>query len=386
MPIIFKNDSILPLECISTFGVSAKEIDSPIGYFGTGLKYAIAVLLREGCKISISIAGELYNFHTEKQAVRSKEFDFIYMNGAPLPFTMELGRNWELWQAYRELYSNCVDEGGEVQDYEGEFGIESYSGTIIYIDGLDEIHNESNNFILRSEPKYKLEDLEIHESLNPAVFYKGIKVLDLPTKYSYNILDGVYLTEDRTLSQYSAESVITTAISDSSDLDMLMDILSIDDETYHEAKFSWNKYHTPSDAFMQLVSRMKKKSHALSTYYSHYEPSFLGKLGRSVLSDSLQKKLRKLKASVRYQPKEIFLADMTEDFKIIDEGLVLSTSLLAKPKKLNFVYRVACKKMEKNRIHMSNYDVVLDYMLDDFDFTTVRQKRARNSKPQTIAA
>ena len=32
---------------IRTFGVSVKDSESPIGFFGTGLKYALAILLRE---------------------------------------------------------------------------------------------------------------------------------------------------------------------------------------------------------------------------------------------------------------------------------------------------------------------------------------------------
>lgn len=379
MPILFQNKSALPLECISTFGVSAKDTDSPIGYFGTGLKYAIAVLLREGCTINIFIDGTEYNFRTELQPVRNKEFGFIYMNDVALPFTVELGKNWQLWQAYRELYSNCMDEGGNVDYYDTAWNNETTEGTFIDVTGLDEIHQASNRFILRSEPKHRLDDLEIHESVDPGVFYKGIRVLDLPTKYTYNILSGLSLTEDRTVSQYSAESIITTTISDSEDLAILMDILSITDEKYHEAKFNWNQYHTPSDAFMKLAATLKGKSHALNTYYGYHEPSFLGKLSRAVLSDSVTKKLNKLRASVHFQPDEIFLASMSEDFKIIDEGLVLRIDLLTNPKRLNFAYRLACHKMKNKKPYQSNYDCIVENMLGDFDFSTIRQKRIRNS-------
>ena len=48
--IIFQNKGLIDVHAISIMGVSVKE-DNSIGFFGTGLKYAIAVLLREGIKI-----------------------------------------------------------------------------------------------------------------------------------------------------------------------------------------------------------------------------------------------------------------------------------------------------------------------------------------------
>ena len=384
MALVFYNTSVLPLECISTFGVSAKETDSPIGYFGTGLKYAIATLLRENCKITMFIEGKEYAFTTEQQSVRNKEFGFIYMNGDPLPFTIELGKNWQLWQAYRELYSNCKDEDGEVLI---KFEVDPNHGTLIVVDGLDEIHAASSTFILRSEPKYVVDEVEIHESASTSgVFYKGIKVLDLPTKFTYNVRRGLTLTEDRTVSQYSAEYAITTAISDSSNLEMLMDILTITDEQYHEAKFNWDKYHTPSEAFMRLVAKLQDRSHALGSYFSHQESRFLGKLERGMLSDVVTRKLNKLRASVKFKPSEIFIANMDRDYRIIPEGLVLNAELLVHPKKLNFIYRLACIRMEKKiSEYTDDTKVIIEHMLGDFHFTTLRQRQMKNSARKKAA-
>ena len=50
--IIFENKGLIDVHAISIMGVSVKE-EGSIGYFGTGLKYAIATLLREGQKITI---------------------------------------------------------------------------------------------------------------------------------------------------------------------------------------------------------------------------------------------------------------------------------------------------------------------------------------------
>ena len=110
----FGNETEIEPEVWSTFGVSVKNGSNPIGMFGTGLKYAIAVLLREGRHISITSAGREYAFDVVEKNIRDKAFNICRCNGKDLPFTTELGKTWELWQAYRELYSNCLDEGGEL--------------------------------------------------------------------------------------------------------------------------------------------------------------------------------------------------------------------------------------------------------------------------------
>ncbi|CAM6031606.1 unnamed protein product [Sphagnum compactum] len=74
MSIIFTNPGEIDVRAIVTFGVSAKETDNPIGYFGTGLKYAIAVLLRNSQEITIYSGTECYVFNTKTITVRGKEW------------------------------------------------------------------------------------------------------------------------------------------------------------------------------------------------------------------------------------------------------------------------------------------------------------------------
>ena len=114
--VIFSNPGLIDLRAITTFGVSSKENDSAIGFFGTGFKYALAILLRERQDITI-LRGKTkkYKFSHKTQTVRVDKFDFIYMNEQALNFTTDLGKTWKLWQAYRELYCNCVDEYGKVE-------------------------------------------------------------------------------------------------------------------------------------------------------------------------------------------------------------------------------------------------------------------------------
>jgi hydroxymethylpyrimidine pyrophosphatase-like HAD family hydrolase len=205
----FINSGVIDIRAITTFGVSSKENDSAIGYFGTGLKYAIAVLLRNGCKVQIQAGKEIYNFSSIVEQVRVNSFEFITMNGEKLGFTTELGKNWELWQAYRELYCNCMDENGVVSTSLEAVSLEDFNpdnSTIVTVTGKEflDIHNNNREIILQTKPIAVLKGLAIHPGKSSFIYYRGIKVYQLPklSKFTYNILQDTKLTEDRTLADY----------------------------------------------------------------------------------------------------------------------------------------------------------------------------------------
>lgn len=204
MNIIFRNKGAIDPRSITTFGVSSKDSDSAIGYFGTGLKYAIAILLREGCSISIHTGGEHYQFATEEQRVRHDDFVFCTMNGAALPFTTELGKNWAMWQAVRELWCNCLDEGGEAFSSEYFDELPGSDETVIVVSGRPamEAWAMRDTIMISTEPLFSTEHVDIHPGRSSHIYYKGVRVHDLgnTSLYTYNLKgDAVTLTEDRTL-------------------------------------------------------------------------------------------------------------------------------------------------------------------------------------------
>jgi len=100
----------------SIMGVNVKENDNPIGHFGTGLKMAIAVLLRTNHNITIKTEDQEYIFGIDLKTLRGKDFWVCTCNGEELPYTTELGKEWDVWMAYRELISNTIDEGGNYSE------------------------------------------------------------------------------------------------------------------------------------------------------------------------------------------------------------------------------------------------------------------------------
>lgn len=201
--IIFRNKGSIDPRSITTFGVSSKDSDNAIGYFGTGLKYAIAILLREGCKIDICTGGERHEFGTLDQRIRVDDFTFVTMNGEPLSFTTELGKNWQIWQAIRELWCNCIDEKGEAfsSDYFDESAGEDETVIIVSGRAALEAWSKRDEIVISSTPLFSTEHVDIHPGQSNHIYYKGIRVHDLtrPSQFTYNIKSSVDLTEDRTM-------------------------------------------------------------------------------------------------------------------------------------------------------------------------------------------
>ena len=260
----FINNGEINISAVTTFGISAKVSDNPIGYFGTGLKYAIAVLLREGCKITIYSGVKKYKFTKKTEEFRGKSFDFVYMNNKKLGFTTELGKNWHLWQAFRELYCNAKDEGGDVTSEDCE--PKSNKTVIVVTDNdngqFEEVFDSAGEYFVERSGKrllYKTVWLEIYEGENQSVFYNGIKVGEFssPSLYTYNFLGGLTLTEDRTICLWDAGRRVAREMSASENEEMIKSILSCG-ENHAEFGFSWGSLAQSSE-FKKIVVELSRQ-------------------------------------------------------------------------------------------------------------------------------
>src|SRR5580692_5751221 len=78
--LVFSNPGVLDINLVKLLGVSVKDSDNAIGFFGTGLKYAIASTLRLGGEIVIFSDGQRYDIAGEKLTLRDKEFTRVTIN------------------------------------------------------------------------------------------------------------------------------------------------------------------------------------------------------------------------------------------------------------------------------------------------------------------
>ena len=267
--IIFENSSDLDPKAWSVMGLSAKVKEDAIGMFGTGLKMAISVLLRNGHKISIFTAGKKYDFSTQQEEFRGVNHDLIYCNGERMPFTTNLGRNWQIWQAFREIYSNCLDENGTVRKWRGKAPF----ATGVIVDGVEfaEIYKNKAQYICN--PNQFL-DVSIEGSSSSIavvkgtgkIFYKGnLACLDsYKSIFNYNILrenSKVKLTEDRTINiNWNFFSYLGKGVQYLTDKRVIEKIITAkQDMLENEFKYDlvdWSKNNMFSKEFMEVVEKV----------------------------------------------------------------------------------------------------------------------------------
>lgn len=113
--VCFQNKSEVPINAFKLLGASSKRGDSSkIGYFGTGLKYAIAVMLKQGIEFHVYSGEKEVKIGTRSTKFLDENVSVMTVNGEKTSITLDAGIDWKPWYAIREIYSNAIDENGEM--------------------------------------------------------------------------------------------------------------------------------------------------------------------------------------------------------------------------------------------------------------------------------
>lgn len=275
----FVNPGEIDIRAVTTLGVNVKQGENPFGHFGTGLKYAIAGILRLGGSIVIWSGTRRYEFLGQEADIRGKSFRIVNMldqgefegdGGAqPLGFTTDLGRDWQPWMIYRELKSNALDEGGDLAWLDADR--EPQAGrTVIEVDceELWQAHMKQGEFWVDATQQRLLwagYGLEVYDGASSALFYHGIKATNseagLTARWAwvYNITGHLALTEDRTLASfYDARTLIAKALARCDNVEVLERVLGNEAECQGFDFDHWDIEASPE--FMQVVlERVEKK-------------------------------------------------------------------------------------------------------------------------------
>lgn len=255
----FQSQGLIDPLCISTIGVSVKENENPIGYFGTGLKYAIAIILREGGTVTVWRGLEPLRFTSRPVEIRGKVLNLVCMNDVDLGFTTDLGKHWKVWQALREIHCNTKDEGGEAK--RGTLA-PSADTTTVHVD-LEEFakcFGEIGKYILQTEPLYTGKQASFHAGPSAHIFYRSIQVASVdgkPSLFTINLISPLELTEDRTMKSYWYGAIlIARAVLECEDEEFLERWLSAPaDYEEHERDLDWGGVK-PSTAFLRVARKL----------------------------------------------------------------------------------------------------------------------------------
>lgn len=280
MTIYFANSGCIDLDTIRTMGVSVKN-EGAIGYFGTGIKYALATLLRTGHRVELDIQDKTYKFTTAPKEIRGKEFQMIYMDDEQLAFTTDLGRDWEVWMAYRELHSNCLDEGGKISKtaWAGETTWRISGGTI------NEAFENRHKIFVHGEPSWVGDGVEVYRGASSYVFYRGVRVFQLPkpSRMTFNITAQLDLTEDRTAkSGWDVNYKLASRLPTIADPEFCAKLLRPGKDTYDQS-LEFHHCGSPSEEFLDEAAK-----HITNARFSPHAKELLLRNRKVVAEDEIK--------------------------------------------------------------------------------------------------
>lgn len=196
------------VKSISMLGASVKETDSPIGLFGSGVKFALAQAAREDIALKISTDEDIYSVCVGTDTFRDKEFSIVNLKSKTgkkikTPMTTRFGaEDWtDSWFIFREFYSNALDEG---------------NSKIEVVDGIEAISGHTCVFLPYSNFSEVYKNLEKYFTKQPVglfvdggeVFKKSVFVGKLEgTKVSLHNKD-VSINECRVMNKEDAISIV----------------------------------------------------------------------------------------------------------------------------------------------------------------------------------
>lgn len=297
MKVHFVTPTKLSILDISSMGDSSKRgDDSTIGQFDSGLKYAIALLLRDNVNINIDIHnnGEVENTFTfgqkkieDNQTGKDKNLITIFdINGTETVtgFAFNLGYNWKNWMSYREIMSNVLDEKGFVYDSiqwkQLPDSIEfNGTNTVITLEFDEdnqfyEVWQNRHLYMNFEEPLFKVsssvEALENKEKYL-RIYKNNILVYEdkeKPSRFAWNIHFGD-IDERRILSNlYSVEQSIASAIQNTKNEDFLRGIVApyfqTEEKEFLSTNISYSDYI--SDSVKKVVNEVYEEFGEVRSY------------------------------------------------------------------------------------------------------------------------
>lgn len=281
--ISFLTDTALPIEAAITMGVSVKG-DDAIGKFGTGLKYAIAGVLRLGGSIVAYIDGERHEFTTKDSNIRGRDFRIVHHNGVPCGFTTELGKHWQPWQLFRELASNTLDEAGS---WTREPTTAQSARTVIQVRCREVEDSERNEQVFITKGECLLESTfgaTVYAGASRHYYFKGIRAGSFPgiAPVTVDVRNGS-LSEDRLLDYATVQTELAWAFRTATDFSETL-MLSVMGQ--HKSGEFWvenvSKHHVgttlpePLMAFLSARPKFVKHPALLNALNAHLRESGRG--------------------------------------------------------------------------------------------------------------
>lgn len=253
--IAIANKGEMDSAAMTLIGASTKRDDeNMIGMFGSGLKYALAVLIRNDIPLKIYSGTKEIKVITKKVKFRDKEFEQILIDGKETSLTTDMGAKWEPWFALREILCNAIDEGNHQIDVLDE--VKPRKGyTTFFIGASQDMESVMANWQdyfceKREDVVLSIDSSQVfHGSDQFIVYRRGIRCFHENKKclYHYN-MNWAEISESRVLeSEYEFKKKLTEWWARHANRDMI-DNLFVNFQDTYEGSIDWDWHGTTFNA------------------------------------------------------------------------------------------------------------------------------------------
>lgn len=225
--IMVENKGEASAEAFTLLGASVKTNSSPIGFFGSGNKYAIALLLRKQYDLQIFSGDEHLGPTVENVCFRGETFGRVLIKGKETSITTQTGPAWETWMALREFICNAMDEDSEpnvcLVDETELVGREGYTRIFIEYSGeVEKAYDNLSDIVVLKHEEFAVNSVGgIFLNHSPGVFRRGVACVSEDERdnylFAYNLQD-IDITEQRLVkSDYDTTQQIREILMDLKD-------------------------------------------------------------------------------------------------------------------------------------------------------------------------
>jgi len=225
--VMIENKGEASAEAFTLLGASVKTSDSPIGFFGSGNKYAIALLLRQRYDLQIFSGEEHLGPTVETVNFRGETFGRVLIQGKETSITTRTGPAWETWMALREFVCNAMDEDSSpnvcLVDEEDIVGREGYTRIFIEYRGeVEKAYDNLSDIVVLNHEELAVNSIGgLFLDHSPGVFRRGVACISEDERgnylFAYN-LQNIDITEQRLVkSDYDTTQQIREILMDLKD-------------------------------------------------------------------------------------------------------------------------------------------------------------------------
>jgi len=262
-----ESKGIIESGAFTLLGASTKKgDDTKIGFFGSGLKYSIAWLLRNKIEFKVFAEYSEILFTTKSVSFREKEFGVICIDGKETSLTTEMGgSDWKPFSIIRELYCNAIDEGdAEISIVDKGMCVPVEDKTVFYIqvteqfkevlDNWDNYFSENRKDLVYSDADFN----QIYAGSDKTIIYrKGIRCFYLEQRATFNYdLSWVAINESRVIADdHDFKWKLREFLQKNKDKKVIAQLLNTINKTW-EKSFSW-QYGSGfySNTWLEVIGR-----------------------------------------------------------------------------------------------------------------------------------